>query len=110
MFARNLQGIGVNVHERMLLGDGSSNGANVVASAIHFGIRGDFSQVAFPKSLVSYRAGQWYFHGGVSLQEAIVPVIHLQMHRDEEKFSLQPTINISYKKGSKKTTTRFACN
>ena len=59
----------VNLHERILLGDGASDANNLVMSSESLGIRGDFSQVALPKAMVAYRAGLSYFHGGASLQD-----------------------------------------
>lgn len=97
----------INVHERMLLGDGSGDAANVVLAKEKLGIRGDFNQVAIPYSMVAYRSNQCYFHGGASLQEAIVPVITLQMKSFEKQVSSQLTTLLSYRRGSTKITTRL---
>ncbi len=67
------------VHDRLALGNGSSDSANFVHSANHLGIRGDFEKAGGPRSLVAYRAGELYFHGGISLQECIVPVISIRL-------------------------------
>ena len=75
--------------------------------ATDLGIRGDFEQVGFPRALVPYRAGVWYFHGGVSLQEALVPVITLQLHAKSESSERRPEVTLSYKRGAKKITTRL---
>ncbi len=101
------QGKWVNVHERCLLGDGVSDTGNFVISAQHLGIRGDFNQLAGPRAMVPYRAGEWYFHGGVSLQEAVVPVIAVRMQEAEGKFVPQAKITLNYKRGATKTTTRL---
>jgi PglZ domain-containing protein len=95
------------LHDRALLGDGSSNHANIVVPAADLGIRGDFAQVGFPRALVPYRAGVWYFHGGVSLQEALVPVITLQLQTATTDVSQQSKVTLSYKRGAKKITTRI---
>jgi hypothetical protein len=73
----------LTIHERLLLGDGAGDAANFVVAAAQLGIRGDFAQAAGPRALVAYRAGQTYFHGGASLQEAVVPVISLRLHGAE---------------------------
>jgi len=101
------QGNWVTIHGRMLLGDGSSDAANFVIPAENLGVRGDFSQLAGPRAMVPYRAGEWYFHGGASLQEAVVPVIAVRLQAAEEKAGKQPTVALNYKRGAKKTTTRL---
>ena len=101
------QGDWITIHERMLMGDGSSDAANFVISAENLGVRGEFSQLAGPRAMVSYRAGEWYFHGGASLQEAVVPVIMMRLQTAEEKEGKQPTVTLSYKRGAKKVTTRL---
>jgi hypothetical protein len=65
----------VNAHDRMMLGNGTTDGHSLVVSAEKVGIRGDFAQVAIPRSMAPYRAGHLYFHGGASLAEAVVPVL-----------------------------------
>ena len=97
----------LNVHERMLLGDGVGDGANLVLLAEKLGIPGPFSQAATPRALVAYRAGQTYFHGGISLQEAIVPVIHVLIRPAEVPKAKMPEIMLSYKRDAKKITTRL---
>lgn len=101
------QGKWTNIHERSLLGDGASDSANFVISAQHLSIRGDFNQFAGPRAMVPYRAGEWYFHGGASLQEAVVPVIAMRLQATESKMASQPNITLSYKRGVAKTTTRL---
>ncbi len=101
------QGKWINVHERCLLGDGVSDTGNFVISAQHLGIRGDFNQIAGPRAMVPYRAGEWYFHGGASLQEAVVPVITVRMQEPEGKFVPQAKITLNYKRGATKITTRL---
>ena len=97
----------INIHERTLLGDGTGDAANMVLNAETLGINGDFNQVAVPRALVAYRSGQVYFHGGVSLQEAIVPVIAVRIRAFEGKTTSQLSVNLNYKRGSKKITTRL---
>jgi len=99
-------GTWVNVHERMLLGDGVADPANLVLPVETLGMRADFNQAAVPRALVVYRAGLTYFHGGVSLQEAIVPVISVRLHSPEKKTGNLYTVTLSYKHGAKKITTR----
>ncbi|MEW5818369.1 MAG: PglZ domain-containing protein, partial [Spirochaetota bacterium] len=96
----------LTIHDRCLLGDGSPDNANFVVSAEQAGIRGDFSQMAGPRGLVSYRAGELYFHGGVSLQECILPVITARL-KTEISEEVKAKISIGYKNNVKRITTRL---
>lgn len=96
----------VNVHDRCLLGRGSSDAANFVIPAEQAGIRGDFQHFAGPIGLVPYRAGLSYFHGGASLQELIVPVITLRLGKEQQDYC-NPRVSLSYKNGAKRITTRL---
>ena len=69
----------------MLLGDGSPDPASLVLPVETLGIRGDFNQAATPRALVAYRAGLTYFHGGLSLEEALMPVISIRIRVLEKK-------------------------
>ena len=97
----------LDLHARLLLGSGVADSANLVMPAEHLGIRGDFTHVAVPRAMVPYRAGQWYFHGGASLQEAVVPVIAMRLEVPEEQAAKQPSMTLSYKRGGSKITTRL---
>lgn len=97
----------INVHERSLLGDGTADSHSFVVSAEKLGIRGDFSQVAGPRSMAPYRAGMLYFHGGASLQEAVVPVLTAKLEAAEQPAMQQATVVLSYKNGAKRITTRL---
>lgn len=95
------------VHERMLLGNGVGDAANFALPAATLGMRGDWSQVAGPRAMVAYRAGQTYFHGGLSLQEALVPVISVRLAAVEASDGRRPTVTLSYKRDAKRVTTRL---
>jgi len=99
------------VHDRMLLGQSSASGsgdaASLVQPAEHLGLRGDFAQVAVPRAMVGYSSGMSYFHGGLSLQEALTPVIALRLKAQEKKSESQLKLVLNYKQGAKKITTRL---
>lgn len=97
----------INAHDRLLLGDGSGDTANLVLAADQMGIKGTFNQIAIPRSMAAYRAGLSYFHGGVSLQEAIIPVIGVRLRVEESKISSKATLTMRYKRGTQKITTRL---
>ncbi|MGB5157327.1 PglZ domain-containing protein [Desulfobacterium sp. N47] len=94
------------VHDRLVLGTGAADNANFVHSTNHLGIRGDFNNVGGPRSLVAYRAGELYFHGGVSLQECIVPVILIRLSKEQPQQE-KAKIKLSYKNEAKHITTRL---
>ena len=96
----------INIHERTLLGDGTPDRHSFVASAEKLGIRGDFKQAAGPRSMAPYRAGMLYFHGGASLQEAVVPVLTGRL-RAAEKPDTSFNVVLAYKNGATRITTRL---
>jgi hypothetical protein len=96
----------VAVHDRCLLGAGKDDAHHVLLSAGKAGIRGDFPQFAAPRSLAPYRSGLLYFHGGASLQEAIVPVLTVKLTPAAPP-PAQATVKLSYRRGAKRITTRL---
>jgi hypothetical protein len=95
-----------DIHARLLLGDGAGDVANLVMPAEALGMRSDFHQVALPRAMVAYRAGLVYFHGGVSLQEALVPVITVRLRQAKKTTGSLLSVNLSYKRSAQKITTR----
>lgn len=94
------------LHERSLLGNGSANDHNFATSAEKVGIRGDFAQFGGPRSMAPYRNGMTYFHGGASLQEAIVPVLTVRLQPALAK-AAPATVTLTYRNGAKRITTRL---
>ncbi len=99
------QGDWTNVHERILLGSGSSDNYNFCLPADKLGIQGDYAMVAGPRAMVTYRSGSTYFHGGLSIQECIVPVLSAKLAQKQQDESTV-TIKLSYKQGAVKVRTR----
>ncbi|OGB35303.1 MAG: alkaline phosphatase [Burkholderiales bacterium RIFCSPLOWO2_12_FULL_61_40] len=96
----------VAVHDRCALGNGVGDSNHVVLPTERVGIRGDFAKIAVPTSLAAYRAGLLYFHGGLSLQECVVPVISMQLKASTQPSVHQATISMTYRNGAKAITTR----
>ena len=100
-------------HDRILLGNfspghASKDSNNLILSTDKLGIRGNFAQVALPRTMAPYSAGHRYFHGGLSLAEAIVPVLKVQLKNAIAASTSEFTVHLSYKKsGSKFITTRL---
>jgi len=104
---KKLPGDWVNIHERSLLGDGTSDSKHFCMSADKAGIKGAYQHFAGPLSLASYRSGLLYYHGGCSLQECIVPVIQLHLGDNASPEVNDVTIKLTYKNGAKRITTRL---
>ena len=94
------------VHDRCALGDGSADNHHLVMEAQRLGVRGNALRLAAPLSLVPYRAGLDYFHGGLSLQECVLPVIRLQIKGREQPSVTRASVVIGYKNGATRITTR----
>ena len=101
------EGRWVNAHDRFFLGDGVADAHNFVLPAQKLGVKGSFAQCAGPKSMAPYRAGHLYFHGGISLPEAVVPVLVVKLSARSKPGKPQYKVELSYRGGSKKITTRL---
>ena len=97
----------VGVHDRCALGDGAVDGSHFAVSAEKMGIRGSFARFAAPHSLAAYRSGLLYYHGGLSLQECVLPVITMQLKAASQPTLHKATVAMSYKNGAKAITTRM---
>lgn len=97
----------INAHDRIMLGNGNADTHSAVIRAEKLGIRGDFAQVAMPRSMAPYRAGHLYFHGGASLAEAVVPVLVARLDTEENAVASRVAVDIYYKNGAKRITTRM---
>jgi hypothetical protein len=100
-------GTWLTVHDRLLLGDGSGDPANFVLPAERLAIRGDFGQVGGPRTLSAYKAGQGYFHGGLSLPETVLPVLSVALHAALAPAAQRPKVTLDYKQGARRVTTRL---
>ena len=95
-----------DLHHRCLLGDGAANSSNWVCESGHLGLKGDFPKIAGPKSFACYTANNQYFHGGASLQEAVVPCISVQLKQAETEDD-NVVFSLRYKRGATKVTTKI---
>jgi len=100
-------GTWITFHDRSLLGEGGEDSANFAIPAERAGIRGDFRVFAGPRSMAPYRRGLLYFHGGASLQEAIVPVLTVRLKKERQPDAANASVILSYRKGARKITTRL---
>jgi hypothetical protein len=90
---------------RCRLGSGLSGAAGTVTlKAGHVGIQGDVQEVCLPIGFRVFSEGEGYFHGGLSLQEAVVPVVVFRAGREKPSAAGKPEIDIRYR--SDKFTSR----
>lgn len=101
------QGKWLNAHDRMMLGNGTVDNHSLIVGADKVGIRGDFAQVALPRSMAPYRSGHLYFHGGASLAEAVVPVLVARLDSGADAEPRKVLVELSYKNGAKRITTQL---
>ena len=94
------------VHDRCALGDGSADDNHLVMETERLGIRSNATRLAAPLTMAPYRAGLQYFHGGLSLQECVVPVIRMQLKSHEQPSVKRASVSIGYKQGATRITTR----
>jgi hypothetical protein len=95
-------------HQRMLLGNGNLDSHHYSLTTEHTGIKTDIAQFAGPRSLAPYRRGMLYYHGGLSIQECLVPVIEITLKSSPVKSGQNASVVLDYKKGTKRITARFA--
>ena len=78
------------LHGRVWVGKGGTTGDGFLrVTADQLGLGGDF-ELAFPRSLACFKTKggtRAYCHGGISLQEMIIPVITLKQKETEQHFT-----------------------
>lgn len=90
---------------RFRLGSGLSGSAGTVTlKAGHVGVQGDVQEVCLPIEFRVFSEGEGYFHGGLSLQEAVVPVIVFRAGQGKQTPAGKPEIDVRYR--SDKFTSR----
>ena len=90
---------------RCRLGSGLSGAAGTVTlKAGHVGIQGDVQEVCLPIGFRVFSDGEGYFHGGLSLQEAVVPVVVFRAGQERQSAAGKLEIDIRYR--SDKFTSR----
>jgi hypothetical protein len=83
---------------RCRLGSGLSGAdGTITLRAGHLGIQGDLQEICLPVGFRVFSDGEGYFHGGLSLQEAVVPVIILRPGQETPQARGKPEIDIRYR-------------
>lgn len=65
--------------QRALLGSGGSVPGVALFDTDRAGIRGEVGQIAVPETFGAFRTGSTYLHGGLSLQESVLPVVVVEI-------------------------------
>lgn len=89
----------LKVKDRCLLGSGSASSGSVVFGKEEVGIEGDFDSYAVPRSFGTFSRRIPYFHEGLSLQECVLPLIHVHLPKPTEKETGGLEVQIAYKGG-----------
>lgn len=93
--------------DRVLAGSGSESPDTVRFSGADLGIGGDIEHFVFPRTLATFTDGVRYFHGGLSVQECILPALHVRVATERETKS-EWSLRLSYRgKDSGIVTTRL---
>jgi hypothetical protein len=83
---------------RCRLGSGLSGGPGTITlKAAHVGIQGDVQEICLPIGFRVFSNGGGYFHGGLSLQEAVVPVLVFRAVSEGQTVSGKPEVDIRYR-------------
>ncbi|GIW89838.1 MAG: hypothetical protein KatS3mg109_0270 [Pirellulaceae bacterium] len=98
----------IDLHPRVWMGrGGAAHPRHLRTSARQLGLHGDL-ELAFPRGLACFRTpggGSGYFHGGISFQEAIVPVAVI--HVAAPVVQGRDTASVELTMAKPKVTTRF---
>jgi len=83
---------------RYRLGSGLSGAAGtVILHAENVGIQGNVQEICLPIGFSVFSNHEGYFHGGLSLQEAVIPVITLRAHKVKPVAAGKPNIAVRYR-------------
>jgi hypothetical protein len=83
---------------RCRLGSGlTTTSGTITLKAGHVGIQGDVQEICLPIGFRVFSEGEGYFHGGLSLQEAVVPVLVFRAAAAESARASKPEIEILYR-------------
>lgn len=70
--------------ERVLAGSAAENPETIRFAAEDLGVAGDVEHFVFPKTLATFTEGILYYHGGLSVQECVIPALHIRSRKTEE--------------------------
>lgn len=93
--------------ERVLVGSAGENTETIRFTADELGVAGDAEHLVFPKTLATFSEGVQYFHGGLSIQECVIPDLHVRSNKVADVAEPKWDLRLSYRgKASGAVTTR----
>jgi hypothetical protein len=94
-------GVWLLTKRRVLLGSQLQSRQGVLSlDAPALGIQGDAETLATPRGFGVFTAGSGYFHGGLSLQECVVPLLELRADAPIEPSGWGSQVQLTYHKES----------
>ncbi len=84
--------------DRFLLGHGAASPATARFAAREVGIPTDQEHYVVPRGLAAFQAGIQYFHGGLSLQEGLIPVVTVGVRAGAAKKPPKMALELGYRK------------
>ena len=101
------EGDWIQVKDRCMLGHGSANPGTVLFAKEHVGIQGEIESYLVPRSLGTFNKRHPYFHEGLSLQEAVTPLVEIDLGNEETESRAGMDVQLRYRgEGSGTVTTR----
>jgi hypothetical protein len=91
---------------RSLLGSGSANPGTVLFDISQVGIRGDAEHYVVPRTYGTFSKSGPYSHEGLSLQECVLPLLSIDLQKEQKAEIGVVDIVLSYKGGASAITTR----
>lgn len=83
--------------DRCLLGEGDAGKDSLGMESRSAGIRTKAPVFACPSGLATYTAGVTYFHGGLSPEESLLPLIHVELQAAQEATIDKAQVNLTYR-------------
>ena len=97
----------VELHDRCLVGSGTEDDNNLAFLSEDLSLTGFDSKLIFPKSIYPYKKNKFYLHGGLSIQETLVPLLTIELSNPKNTHKKDFEVKLSYRDGkTNKITTR----
>jgi hypothetical protein len=95
----------IQVKDRCMLGRGSATPGTILFGKEQVGIQGDLESYLVPRSLGTFNKRHPYFHEGLSLQEAVTPLIEVDLGNQEAEPHSAVDVQLRYRGEAQGTVT-----
>jgi hypothetical protein len=95
----------LQLKDRCMLGYGPATSDTVSFSKEQVGIQGDIANFVVPRSFGTFNKRHPYFHGGLSLPEAVIPVLTVNLGNEEAESRPLMDVQLRYRGESSGTIT-----